>query len=173
MNNRVIQLALDLMLIQTKYSSQELRSLEKALAAGDYPTELREILQLVASLKALTSNSERPSSRRVASGKAIDGPITKTAVLAAIRKSSLSRLNKIADHLAITVNRKNRADTQRAVEGKILSLSPTELNELTSAFRSAPGEADQGYLGLAEFILNSQREDRSNSDKNASPEKKS
>lgn len=164
MNNRVVQLALELMLVQSRYSSQEFRSLEKALSSGDYPFELREALQVVSSLRVSASKSENQMARSSRGIGAPRLPATKSAILAAVRKASLPRLREIADRLEIPSHQPNRSSLQRTIEEKISSLSDVAIEQLSLDPRRTVDEADRGYLGLAEFILKSPRREENSTD---------
>ena len=139
------------MLIQARYSPQDMRSLEKALASGDYPFELREALQVAINLKASFSKSEQSTSRLGRVGKSTRLPATKASLIAGVRKASAQRVLEIAKRLNIAIDG-TRSDIQHAIEKKISSLSNKELEDF-SVGPVAKSEADQAYIGLAEFIL--------------------
>ncbi len=148
MSIRTKQLALELLSLDARYSAEEFRAVEKAFSQEGDNAEILRILRIVDSLGAHRSVPKASSPQRPT-----DRVLTKSRLLATLRKASMGRVHSVAMRLHVDNPSDERSLLINQIDQKLKSLTVEELKNMLRSGGN-PETADQGFLGLADFILN-------------------
>ncbi|HEX8363680.1 MAG TPA: hypothetical protein VF603_00170 [Allosphingosinicella sp.] len=153
MTDRAQQLLLEVLLIQARYSPQEIGRLSRMLEEGSFSDEARHIMAAVERLAA-SGTKRRPAKPK----HELDLEEAKKRFLAGLHgpktSAEVRRLRAIAKRLRLDDTRPEGELVQR-VQSEINRMSDRELRGFLKPYRLQQS-ADEGYVGLANYLMHNE-----------------